>query len=240
MIRDFNIGRDITASRDRNQCLMASSRDTGGATAKTGAHNSYSIDDVYKLVSKLGDFVVAKYVSDGREHLVITHKNLNNHLPFGLTSRCRILVSDNEYVVHVLMREVESGYLDCSEDIVNLCNKYSTRSATHKFCPGLEPSEYDKYKDVIRFDLKSVRCTSEPFIRIDSTSCLMWSELGKRAPRDRREATEVLCRPCIHLRCDLECQVNRTMAESPSRKLQRQSASSHARLKYVTRKSETA
>lgn len=137
-------------------------------------------------MNKLDDFIVAKYVSDGSEHLVITHKKLHDHPPFGLTSRCRILVLGNEYVVHVLMREIERGYLDSNEDtVLNLCNKYSNKSPTHKLCPGLQLSEYETYKYVIRFDLKSVRHTSEPFIHIDSTSCLMWwvkehQEIGGR------------------------------------------------------------
>ena len=42
---------------------------------------TYLIDDVYKLVSKLDGFVVAKYVSDGQEHLVIMHKTYTQSPP---------------------------------------------------------------------------------------------------------------------------------------------------------------
>ena len=42
------------------------------------------------------------------------------------------------------MREIERGYLDLKGDkILALCSKYSTKSYTHKFCPGIEVSEYE-------------------------------------------------------------------------------------------------
>ena len=66
----------------------------------------------------------------------------------------------------------------------------------------------------------------------------MWWELGKRAPIDRREAVDVLCRSCVRLRCDLQHQMNRTLAESLSKKLKRQNASSHARLNYMSPESQ--
>ena len=182
------------------------------ALAVPSASSTFPID-MYELLRKEECLIVAKYNSEREEHLAITHKYLYNHPPFGLTSHCRILVSKDEYVVHVLIREVERGHLRTSEDIIHLCNKYNPKSPTHKFCPGLDPNEYEKYRETIRFDLKSVRCTSEPSIRIDSVPCLMWSELEKRAPREQREATEILCHSCTCLWCDLQCQMNRTTAE---------------------------
>ena len=207
-------------------------------TSASSTSPTVMIDDMYELLRKEECFIVAWYNSECEEHLAITHKYLYNHPPFGLTSRCRILVSKDRYIVHVLMREVERGHLRTSEYIIHLCSKYNPKSPTHKFCPGLDPNEYEKYRETIRFDLKSVRRTLEPFIRIDSVSCLMWSELGKRAPRERREATEILCHSCTRLRCDLQHQMNRTTAESPSKKIQRQDPSSHARLTYMSPESQ--
>ena len=234
-VRTLNTRKICTKS----QLVMESSLGAvHGAVASASNPTTVVIEEVYDLVKKEECFIVAKYDSVYKEQLIITHRYLHNHPPFGLTSRCQILVSEDEYIVHVLMREVERGHLKTSEDILQLCSKYSTKSPTHKFCPGLDPNEYKKYRDVIRFDLKSVRSTSDPFIRIDSVSCLMWSELGKRAPRERREAKEILCRSCIRLRCDLQHQMNRTAAESPSNKSEIQDPSSHARLLYLSPESQ--
>ena len=154
---------------------------------------------------------MAKYNSEHEEHLSITHKYLYNHPRLLIVEF--LFLRMNTYVVHVLMIEVERGHLRTSEDIIHLCNKYNSKSPTHKFCPGLDPNEYEKYRETIPFNLKSVRCTSEPFIHINSVSCLMWSELGKRAPRERREATEISCHSCTLFWCDLQHQMNRTTAE---------------------------
>ena len=95
-------------------------------------------------------------------------------------------------------------------------------------------SEYERYCEIIRFDLKSVRRMAEPFSRVDSVKCQMWSELGKVVSWDRRKSDAVLCRPCLRLKCDLERQVKRTEAESPTKKIKHQSSSSHARIRYMS------
>ena len=63
--------------------------------------------------------------------------------------------------------------------------------------------------------------------------CNIWSELGKVSLERRKEDT-VLCRACVHLKCDLEHQVKRTSAESSSKKFKRQCSSSHARTSYMS------
>ena len=154
-----------------------------------------------------------------------------------LTSRCSITVTEDEYVVHMLTREVEKGVLDsenATDFVVKLCSKYSPSSREYKFCPGIDKEEYDMYRNEIRFDVKSARIMTEPFHRIDSVKCEMWFQLGKRSPKLRRDASEVLCQHCVRLRCDLQHQRNRTSKESPSKKLKRQEASSHARLSYMS------
>ena len=93
------------------------------------------------------------------------------------------------------MREVERGcLLDSPVNIIlAVCKKYSNLSSTYKFCPGLEVSEYEEYKRIIHFDLKSVRKLTEPFLRIESISCQIWFELRKSSSIKKREAESVLC-----------------------------------------------
>ena len=67
---------------------------------------------------------------------------------------------------------------------------------------------------------------------------MLWFELGKKASATRREAESILCQPCVRLRCYLECQAERTQAESPSKKVKRQLPSSNARLSYMSPKSQ--
>lgn len=62
----------------------------------------------------------------------------------------------------------------------------------------------------------------------------MWVELGKTASKERRVADEVLCRSCVRLKCDLDHQVLRAQAVSPTKKIQRQDPSSHARISYLS------
>ena len=110
----------------------------------------------------------------------VTHKTLYHHSPFGMTLRCRISIKAYEYVVHVLTREVERGCLKESavDKVLVLCQKYSK---TYKFCPGIDIAEYEANFEVIHFDVKGAHKTSEPFLRIDSSKCMLWHKLGKTA-----------------------------------------------------------
>ena len=61
--------------------------------------------------------------------LLISHRKLYSHPPpFGMTSRCHILINSCEYyVVHILMREVERGEVNHStalETVHRLCKLY--------------------------------------------------------------------------------------------------------------------
>ena len=189
---------------------------------------------------RFGGYTVSTYIYEERLCLILTHKTLYNHPPFGLTSRCRmIFVNDEkrEYLVHILMREVERGTFEpstCVEKLLHLCSKYSSNLYAYKFCPGLNPTEYESQKEVIRFDIKSLRKSTEPFLRIDSVNCLLWFELGKTSSKQRRETSEVLCPSCTRLKSDISYQMKRTEEESPSKKLRRQQSSSHARLTYMS------
>ena len=131
-------------------------------------------------------------------------------------------MTEDEYVVHMLTTEVEKGVVDsanATDLVVKLCSKYSPSSREYKFCPGIDKEEYDMYRNEIRFDVKSARIMTEPFHRIDSVKCEMWFQLGERAPKLRRDASEVLCHHCVRLQCDLQHQRNRTSKESPSKRL---------------------
>ena len=81
------------------------------------------IQEAYIEVGKLDGFVVAKCEADGGQCLVIRHKELFNHPPFGMTSRCRIILKENEYVVHILMRKVESSSVTTIDTVLQLCSK---------------------------------------------------------------------------------------------------------------------
>ena len=209
---------------------------TGQLTVSTKESVSL-IENIYRAVEKLDDFVVTNSIFDGERTIVIYNKQLHYHPPFGMTPRCRIAIKGEEYIVHVLMREMENGIISGTEAVLKLCSKYSTNSATHKFCPGLDISTYKAYKDIIRFDIKSVRQTTEPFARVDSVHCLLWFDLGCRPSLARREAESLLCSSCVRLRCDLERQVARAKTDSPSKKA-KQHPSSHAPLMYMSPESQ--
>ena len=194
------------------------------------------IDDIYEAVAQVKGYAMVRCTFEGQLCLIITHEMLYHHPPFGMTSRCRISVKAFEYVVHVLMREVERGFLKESavEKVLLLCEKYSSDSKIYKFCPGLDISEYEGKREIIRFDVKAAHKTSEPFLRVDSVKCLLWHKLGMTASSVRKEASCVMCPPCVRLKCDIEHQARRTKEESPSKKKERQDTSSRARLSYMS------
>ena len=193
------------------------------------------------LSNSANGFVVAEYTYDGQQCLILTHQQLFNHPPFGPTSRVRILIRRNEFVVHVLSREVQCGDLlpDCPDkQMLELCKRYSLNSPSFKFCPGIDVDEYEQIRAIIRFDLASVWKTTEPFCRIDSINCLLWFELGAKCTNERRLADTVVCPSCVRLKSDLQHQLKRTTAESPSKRLKRQSSLSRAHLTYMSPSSQ--
>ena len=100
-----------------------------------------------------------------------------------------------------------------------------------KFCPGIDPQFYKSYYlEAIRFNIKNVRQAVGPIARVDSVNCRRWFQLGSNATSPEKSAREVLCSACKRLVTDLNCQRRRTLAESPQRKLRRQSASLRAKL----------
>ena len=62
------------------------------------------IDGIYEIVVKVRGYVVTMCMFEDKFCLLISHEMLHNHPPFGMTSRCRILVKAYEYTVHILKR----------------------------------------------------------------------------------------------------------------------------------------
>ena len=169
-----------------------------------------------------------------RPVLIVTHRRLFYHPPFGFTSRIQITLHGYSYVAHVLMIKWKSGVVQTIEEAEDLFDKF-TDKASYKFCPGIDPDDYYKeYYEVIRFHIKSVRQVSNPFARVDSVKCKLWFLVAHNASEAEKKAKEVRCAACKRMITDLNCQKRRTVAESPCRKLKRQAASSRARLSYMS------
>ena len=145
-----------------NKMAAASVSVTGGAYDQESTEGTLDINLLYSCLSiNLKGFLLAKCSTvDNQQCLVLTHQKLHDHPPFGLTSRVRILVKENEYVVHVLLREVQCGILpsNCPEkQLLQLGKNYASLSSTFKFCPGIDQDQYEKMREIIRFDIVSVR-----------------------------------------------------------------------------------
>ena len=64
------------------------------------------IDKIYKYLEMLDGYVVVSCTFKEDPCLIVSHKQLYDHPPLGIPSRCRISVTAGEYVVHILLREV--------------------------------------------------------------------------------------------------------------------------------------
>ena len=99
----------------------------------------------------------------------------------------------------------------------------------------MDPEEYQKeYFERIRFHIKSVRETTSPFHRVDSVNCVIWFLLAPNTRLAEKKSKQVRCGACKRLVTDLNCQLQRTLKETPTRKLNRQAVSSRARLTYMS------
>ena len=84
---------------------------------------SFLLEEISKLLQSQEVFIVTWCSYNEEPCLVLHHKQLYSYPPFGPTFRCKITVTINgEYVVHILLREVESGSILNSplENIQNL------------------------------------------------------------------------------------------------------------------------
>ena len=129
---------------------------------------SLSID---ALSHRLKGFLISKHTFNNEQCLILTHEKLYDHPPLGPTSRVRIIIKGNEYVVHVLLREIQRGMLpaiDAETRVLEICSKFSLDSPIYRFCSGIHAKEYEEMHEIICFDVKSVRQTFNPFLHVES------------------------------------------------------------------------
>ena len=165
--------------------------------AAAANEESSVIDELYDVHCQFRGFVAEKCFHEEKQCLVLSHRQLFNHPPLGLISRVRIVIEEDcQYVVQVVFRDFESGILVLKilkEEVSALCRKYATDSqCMFKFCPGIDPGEYKKATEVIRFNLKSVRKTTEPISCVDSQLFLWW-RLGATLSEAKGEPDALLC-----------------------------------------------
>jgi len=130
------------------------------------------------------------------------------------------------------MRLWKEGDLKDTDDVIELCNILGHKSK-HKFCPGIDPDHYEsEYCQKIWFHSKSMCQSNFPFSRVDSFDCKLLFIPAANLSVAEKEAMEVKCSACKHLTYYLNLQRNRTLSESPGRKIRRQNPSSRARLQY--------
>ena len=152
-------------------------------------------------------FTLSTDIESNQPVVVVTQRELANHPPFGLMSRVQVTITGRKYIVHILMRMWESGELDGRDSIHAVCNKF-VANTEYKFCPGLDPEEYQKeYFERIRFHIKSVRETTSPFHRVDSVNCVIWFLLAPNARLAEKKSKQVRCGACKRLVTDLNCQL---------------------------------
>ena len=179
-------------------------------------------------------FSIGYALDSNKKILTVTQRRLAYHPPFGYVSRVQITVQEEgNYMVHILMRDLEKGVLHTESEVHELLERIT--APTYKFCPGIEYSYYQKhYYDVLRFHCKTARRTEAPFYHVDSVNCKMWFELPMNASLEAKSSAEAKCSACKRLCSNLEWQLQRTKKESPSKKVKRQTASSRARLTYMS------
>ena len=151
-------------------------------------------------------FTITRAMVDSTRYvsvLVINQRNLFYHPPFGMILCVQVSIQYRSYVAHILMRVWKSGTVENLEDVIALCQMIGVNS-TYKFCPGIEPDEYEKeFHSVIRFHIKSVRVTDFPFHRVDSINCKLLFQLAHNATECERSAQKVICSACKRLVSDL-------------------------------------
>jgi len=159
------------------------SSNTGLEAAAPGAVSPIALQLEYILSSienKFPELVFAlgHTTDDFIPILFVTQRDVSYHPPFGLTSRVHITIQqDGLYQVHILMQRLEAGTVSNEEDVFCLMERFSNASLC-KFCPGIEWAFYQEhYFKVIRFHLKSVRCTETPFYRVDSVNCKLYLQM---------------------------------------------------------------
>ena len=91
------------------------------------------------LSHRLKGFLISKHTFNDEQCFILTHEKLYDHPPLGPTSRVRIIIKGNEYVVHVLLREIQRGMLpviDAETQVLEIFSKFSLDSPIYRFCSG--------------------------------------------------------------------------------------------------------
>ena len=97
--------------------------------------------------------------------------------------------------------EVSTG-----EEFKAVCQKLA--DPRMKFCPEIPSDEYQQFKDVIRYDKKSVQITNEPFHWISSVKCQVWFPMPSGGySKEKKKSSAVICRECVRLRSLLQADV---------------------------------
>lgn len=186
-------------------------------------------DDCLRQFMNLGskyytDLVFSICTDDkGDEILVCSRRELNYHPPVGLV---RIILKDSgNYDFQVLMISKDKGTLNEFYEYKELLNMVGE----YKFCPGFDSDVYNTtYFDVIRYDPKGVRRTTQPIARIDSQGCLLWHKLASIFEK------AVMCSSCKRLKNILEQRIKKIKTVSPSKKSACIQPSSNFPLKYLS------
>ena len=105
-----------------------------------------------------------------------------------------------------------------------------------KFCPGLDKEEYQRYYEVIWYDSKNVRITTNPIERIASTKCRKWFGVAKNAPLAEKSSESVVCSACKRLVMIYSMHQH----AYPGSKLKHTQPSSNFPLKYLSPNSQKA
>ena len=122
--------------------------------------------------------------------------------------------------------------MQTTDEFKELCRKLI--DSRMKFCPGISMEEYAGYKEIVRYDLKKVHITTEPFKRVASVDCLLWFPVTRYDRRERKMAAEVVCTACTTLLHDLREAKKRLSHVTPEVKVQHQQAGSHYPLTYLS------
>ena len=122
--------------------------------------------------------------------------------------------------------------IDFIEKFIELCSMIDP-TGDYKFCPGIDTKLYEtRYLSVIRYDLKSVRKTSDPIAHIDLAKCMFWHKLAHNSSLIERSMDAVLCQTCKRLRSDLEQRLKTLRKVTVQDKENRVQPSPHFPVKY--------
>ena len=86
--------------------------------------------------------------------------------------------------------------LDAETRVLEICSEFSLDSPIYRFCSGIDPKKYEEMHEIIHFDVKSVRQTFTPFLRVESVKCFVWFELSAKCTKGQQIAKSVMCPAC--------------------------------------------